>query len=89
MTQYNDRVENQRDKILAQEWADGVSSLHSHSLDSMWYAEGRKDGSVQDVSYNDGRVQRTINSTGEKIWLNTQNVVSGEELVRSFQRGGK
>ena len=43
---------------------------------------------VQDVEYNDGRVQRTINATGQVIWLNMDNAVDGEDLVNAFLRGG-
>jgi hypothetical protein len=88
MTQYDDQVAYQAAKIKAEEWANGVKLLHAHSLDSCYYAEGRSDGSVLDVQYNDGRVQRTINSTGEVVILNLDNQVTGEELVRAFERGG-
>ena len=88
MTQYDDQVAYQAAKIKAEEWANGVKLLHAHSLDSCYYAEGRSDGSVLDVQYNDGRVQRTINSTGEVVILNLDNQVKGEELVRAFERGG-
>jgi len=88
MTQFNDRVEKQKARIAAEKWADGVKSLHSQSLDSLWYGNGRSDGSVQDVEYNDGRVQRTINATGQVIWLNMDNAVDGEDLVNAFLRGG-
>jgi len=30
MTQYEDRVEQQRLKLKAEKWANGVKSLHSH-----------------------------------------------------------
>ena len=86
MTQYDNEVQRQIARVAAEEWANGVRSLHIHSLDSMWYADGRSDGSVQDIEYNDGRVQRTINATGEVVWLNMENVVSGEELIRAFTR---
>ena len=88
MTQYDDQVAYQAAKIKAEEWANGVKSLHAHSLDSCYYAEGRSDGSVLDVQYNDGRVQRTINSTGQVVMLNLDNQVTGKELVRAFERGG-
>lgn len=88
MTQYDDQVAYQAAKIKAEEWANGVKLLHAHSLDSCYYAEGRSDGSVLDVQYNDGRVQRTINSTGEVVMLNLDNQVKGAELVRAFERGG-
>ena len=86
MGQYDDKVERQRLKLEAEKWANGVKALHAHSLDSLWYAEGRKDGSVLDVEYNDGRVQRTINSTNETIMLGEQ--VTGDDLVQAFSRGG-
>lgn len=84
MTQFNDRVEKQRLKIEAEEWAKGVRSLHAHSLTSLWYDNGREDGSVLDVQYNDGRVERKIDSTGETIILGTQLI--GKDLVEQYVR---
>jgi hypothetical protein len=37
MSQYNDRVEKQRLKLEAEEWAQGVKSIHAHSLNSSLY----------------------------------------------------
>ena len=84
MTQFNDRVETQRLKIEAEEWANGVKSIHAHSLTSLWYDKGREDGSVLDVQYNDGRVKREITSTGETIILGTQLV--GDALLEQYVR---
>tara|TARA_B100001063_G_C16574776_1_gene457711 strand:+ start:504 stop:767 length:264 start_codon:yes stop_codon:yes gene_type:complete len=84
MTQFNDRVEKQRLKIEAEKWAGGVKALHGHSLNSLWYADGRSDGSVLDIMYNDGRVERKINSTGETIILGTQLI--GKDLVEQYVR---
>lgn len=84
MTQFNDRVEKQRLKIEAEEWAKGVKSIHAHSLTSLWYDKGREDGSVLDVQYNDGRVKREITSTGETIILGTQLV--GDALIEQYVR---
>jgi len=84
MTQFNDRVEKQRLKIEAEEWAQGVRSIHAHSLTSLWYDNGREDGSVFDVQYNDGRVERQIQSTGETIILGKQ--LTGNELVEQYVR---
>ena len=39
MSQYDDRVEKQRLKLEAEEWAKGVKAVHAHSLNSMFYAE--------------------------------------------------
>jgi len=84
MTQFNDRVEKQRLKIEAEEWASGVKSIHAHSLTSLWYDKGREDGSVLDVQYNDGRVKREITSTGETIILGTQLI--GDALLEQYVR---
>tara|TARA_Y100000385_G_scaffold242722_1_gene259821 strand:- start:258 stop:521 length:264 start_codon:yes stop_codon:yes gene_type:complete len=84
MTQFNDRVEKQRLKIEAEEWAQGVRSLHAHSLTSLSYDNGREDGSVLDIQYNDGRVERKIDSTGETIILGTQLI--GKDLVEQYVR---
>ena len=84
MTQFNDRVEKQRLKIEAEEWANGVKSIHAHSLTSLWYDKGREDGSVLDVQYNDGRVKRENTSTGETIILGTQLV--GDALLEQYVR---
>ena len=88
MSEFKDRVERQRNKLLAEEWANGIKALHAHSLDSVWYGTGRKDGSVLDTEYNDGRVMRKIDKTGEIVWLNLDNVVKGEQLIQAFSRGG-
>ena len=71
MGQFNDRVEKQRLKIEAEEWAKGVRSLHAHSLTSLWYDNGREDGSVLDIQYNDGRVERKIDNVivGQRIGI--------------------
>tara|TARA_B110000438_G_scaffold255556_1_gene262426 strand:+ start:276 stop:539 length:264 start_codon:yes stop_codon:yes gene_type:complete len=85
MTQYNNRVEEQRLKLEAEEWAGGVKSLHGHSLNSLWYADGRSDGSVLDIMYNDGSIERQINSTGETVILGER--LTGQDLVNSYVKG--
>ena len=84
MSQYSNRVEKQRLKLEAEEWAKGVKSLHAHSLNSMYYAEGRDDGSVVDVQYNDGSVRRTISATNEVVILGKS--LRGEELINEYVR---
>ena len=84
MTQYNERVEKQRLMLEAKEWQKGIASLHAHSLDSLGYAEGRKDGSVLDICYNDGLVEREIRETGETVYFGKR--LTGEELLRDYQR---
>ena len=87
MTQYDERVEQQRLRIEAQEWAKGVKSLHAHSLDSMWYddrpgdtADGKN---VIDMEFNDGSVRRTL-ADGKTVILGT--ALTGEELLRAYRQ---
>ncbi len=89
MGQYEDRVERQRLRLEAEKWANGVKTIHSHQLKSMWYDDRPEDtdnGPVIDISYNDGRVQRTIINTDEKIIMGE--AITGEELLRAYTRGG-
>ena len=87
MSQYDSIVDRARIQIEAEEWQKGINSLHAHSLDSLHYAPGRKDGSVMDITYNDGFVQRTINSTGEIITFGKR--LKGEELIADYARKSK
>jgi len=84
MTQYNNRVEKQRLKLEAEEWATGVKSIHAHSLNSLFYADDRNDGSVLDIQYNDGSVKRTISSTDEVVMLGKS--LRGKELINEYIR---
>ena len=99
MTQYDSRVEEQRNKILAEEWAKTVKQIHAHSLDSIWYddrpedtAKGTRnvvdiefnDGSVMDIEYNNGVVKREIRSTGETVYFGE--ALTGQELLDSYIR---
>ena len=88
MSQYNDRVERQRQKIAAEDWAIKVRAVHAHSLSSMWYdtrPEDTEDGkSVLDVEYNSGRIERTLNSGEKFIFTNYE--LKGDELLRAFSQ---
>ena len=87
MSEYDDKVQQQRDKLAAEKWAKGVRSLQAHSLKSMWYDNRPQDtdnGSVLDVHHNDGSVKRTIQSTGETVIMGEQ--LTGEELVYEYSR---
>ena len=89
MTQYKDKVQEQELRLKAEKWANSISSLHSHQLKSMWYDDRPQDtdnSTVMDISYNDGRVKRTIIKTGEVIWMNGNSQVTGEELVYEYTR---
>ena len=89
MGQYEDRVERQRIKLDAEKWAKGVKCLHAHQLKSMWYddrPQDTDDSSVLDIQYNDGRIERRIQKTGEVVQMGEQ--IKGEELIRAYSRGG-
>jgi hypothetical protein len=87
MSQYDSRVEKQRLKIEAEEWAKGVKSLHAHSLDSMHYdnrPQDTEDGkNVMDIEFNDGSVKRTLQN-GEVVILGK--ALKGKELLNQFIR---
>ena len=84
MTQYNETVERQRLLLEAEEWSQGVKSLHAHSFTSMWYDTRGNDGSVMDIEYNNGVVQRTIKSSGEIIYFGE--ALTGQALLDSYIR---
>jgi len=86
MTQYDERVEEQRHKIEAEEWAGKVKSVHAHSLDSIWYddrpedtAEGTRN--VVDIEFNDGSVRRTLDND-QVIIMGVQ--LTGQDLIDSY-----
>ena len=86
MTEYNETVNKQRIMLEAEEWANGVKTVHAHHLSSMWYdnrPQDTFDSGVTDVEYNDGRVERTLNN-GRKIDMNPP--MSKEDLYRAFCR---
>ena len=89
MTQFNDKVEHQRLKLEAEQWANGIKSIHAHQIKSMWYDDRPQDtdeGPVMDIQYNDGRIERKIQTTGKVVWFGKQ--VIGEELIHAYTRGG-
>ena len=47
MTQYDERVQYQRDLLAAEEWSKTVKSVHAHSLSSMWYDTRPQDTKVK------------------------------------------
>ena len=64
MGQYDEKVQRQRLLLEAEEWANGVRSLHSHRLKSMWYDDRPQDTDngqyVIDKQYNGGEIERSI-----------------------------
>tara|TARA_B100001564_G_scaffold342069_1_gene337368 strand:- start:69 stop:344 length:276 start_codon:yes stop_codon:yes gene_type:complete len=91
MTEYDDRVQFQRDLLKAEKWAKVPASVHVHQLDSMWYEteESKKyleKGSVTDIQYNNGIITRLQNG---KIVHTFGEEITSEELVRAYVRGGQ
>ena len=86
MTQYEDKVEYQRQKLAAEEWANRVKCIHAHSLSSLWYddrpqdtADGQK---VVDREFNSGRVERTFENG--QVFIFTKYELKGDELIDSY-----
>jgi len=87
MTEYDERVRRQRMRLEAEKWASGVKCIHAHQLKSMWYDDRPQDtdsSGVVDVQYNDGRIRRTIQETGEIVWMGQK--LTGEDLVHEYSR---
>ena len=86
MGQFDDAVQRQRVLLKAEEWAQGVESIHMHQLKSMWYEtrpEDTDNGSVIDRRFNDGLIERTLPS-GEIVYIGKQ--LKGDDLIYAFNR---
>ena len=85
MGQYDDKVKRQRILLAAEEWAEGVRSLHAHSLSSMWYddrPEDTADGKVVvDRQFNSGLIERTLHD-GSVVYFGEQ--LKGQDLIQEF-----
>jgi hypothetical protein len=88
MGQYDYKVERQRQKLAAEEWANEVKSIHAHSLSSMWYddrpqdtAEGK---SVIDKEFNSGKVERTLDNG--QVYIFTKYELKGDDLVQAYSQ---
>tara|TARA_E500000075_G_C6746449_1_gene200801 strand:+ start:239 stop:517 length:279 start_codon:yes stop_codon:yes gene_type:complete len=71
MGEFDYKVQRQRVLLEAEEWADGVKSIHVHGITSMYYetaeskADIEKNGHVTDTEYNSGLIVRERN--GKKV----------------------
>ncbi len=87
MTQYNDRVQKQRDLLKAEEWAKQVKSIHAHSISSMFYdtrPQDTEDGkSVMDIQYNSGLVERKTHD-GYTVYFGEE--LKGDKLLDEYLR---
>ena len=78
--------------LEAEEWANGIKSLHSHRLDSMWYdtrPQDTKNGQyVIDTQYNGGEIKRNIISREGKD-LGTfifGKRLTGDDLINEYRK---
>ena len=84
MTQYKDKVELQKKILAAEEFADNIKGIQIHRMNSMWYDDRPQDtenGSVTDITYNDGRIEREkdgklIHTFGKKL--------EGDALIQKY-----
>ena len=87
MTQYDDKVQYQRDLLAAEEWAKSFSSMHNHSISSMWYdtrPQDTQDGKrVMDIIYNSGLIKRTCED-GSEVYFGKE--LKGKDLVDAYLR---
>ena len=87
MGEFDYRVQRQRLLLEAEEWANGVNTLHAHSLTSMWYeteaskADIEENGPVIDTIYNDGKIIRQRNG---KTILILGDQLTGDKLVDKY-----
>tara|TARA_B100002019_G_scaffold274330_1_gene271173 strand:+ start:893 stop:1183 length:291 start_codon:yes stop_codon:yes gene_type:complete len=87
MGEFNHRVERQRLLLEAEEWAKGFMSMHTHSLNSMWYdtrPQDTEDGKmVTDIQYNNGLIERRL-SDGTKVYFGKE--LKGDDLIDQYQK---
>ena len=89
MGQFSEMVERHRKKLVAEEWAKGVKTLHHHRLKSMWYDTRPQDTDehhVTDIQYNDGVIKRMLHN-GEVVYFGEK--LSGDDLVYEYNRNSK
>ena len=89
MSEYDYKVQQQRDKLAAEEWAKGVKCLHAHSMSSMWYDDRPQDTadgkSVVDMEFNDGTIRRTLDN-GETVIMGGE--LRGQDLIDAYTKHG-
>jgi hypothetical protein len=87
MTEYSESVQRQAKLLAAEEWAKGVSGIHAHSLNSMWYdtrPQDTDDGkSVIDITYNSGLIKRRLNDDTE-VYFGKE--LKGDDLIYEYEK---
>jgi len=94
MTQYDETVERQRLLLEAEEWGNGIRSLHSHRIASMWYDTRPQDTEngqyVMDKQFNGGEIERSIydidgKDIGRFIFGKR---LTGDDLISAYTKSG-
>lgn len=87
MTEYSESVQRQAKLLAAEEWAKGVSGIHAHSLNSLWYdtrPQDTEDGkSVMDITYNSGLIKRRLND-GTEVYFGKE--LKGDDLIYEYEK---
>ena len=87
MSEHDEVVEYQRVLLMAEEWAEGLKTLHVHSLSSMHYdtrpqdtANGKK---VTDREFNNGVIERSQDGV---VIHRFGKALKGEALLASYRK---
>tara|TARA_Y100000022_G_C13060369_1_gene288585 strand:- start:313 stop:600 length:288 start_codon:yes stop_codon:yes gene_type:complete len=88
MGEHREAVIRQAKLLLAEEWANGVKGIHSFDTSkcTMAYDTHTEDGSVIDIEYNDGRIERS--QDGKVIRTFGESQLSGDDLIAQWERFG-
>ena len=90
MGEFDYRVQRQKVLLEAEEWAEGIKSIHTHAITSMYYetsetkADIEKNGHVTDTEYNSGLIVRTRDNK-EICTFGIRK--TGDDLIDAYQKG--
>ena len=89
MGEFDYRVQKQKVLLEAEEWADGIKSIHVHGITSMHYetaeskADIEKNGHVTDTEYNSGLIVRERDGK-EVCTFGIRK--TGDDLIDAYQK---
>lgn len=90
MSEHKEKVIRQAKLLLAEKWADGITNIHifDTTKTQMWYENinTEKDGRVTDITYNDGRIERS--KDGKVIRTFGEKQLHGDDLINQWERFG-
>lgn len=90
MGEHKEKVIRQAKLLLAEKWADGITNIHifDTTKTQMWYENinTEKDGRVTDITYNDGRIERS--KDGKVIRTFGEKQLHGDDLINQWERFG-